>query len=132
MKKILKITVITIGVLLLLWWGSFTRYSTLFNSGITSSDCGTVVSVMPGSKETKHRLVDELYLGVDFDNGTFKAINVSPTTYMSKSIGDKVCFESTTFENSFYKYLGDMFLGMMGLILLGLILYFIVYLFTED
>lgn len=59
----------------------------------TATSCGVVVSTLPGQRETKHRLVDELYLGVKFDSGKFEAVEVSPTTFLNKNIGDKVCFD---------------------------------------
>ena len=81
----------------------------------TVTSCGVVVSTLPGQRETKHRLVDELYLGVKFDSGKFEAVEVSPTTFLNKNIGDKVCFDNVIKpEISLFK---DM-IGFTGMIVI--------------
>lgn len=135
MKQIAQKVVIVIGILLFLCWGYTARYSDFWNLRKTELNCGTVVNVLPGARETKHRLVDELYLGVKFDNGVFKAVEVSPTTYMSKTIGDRVCFEislSPKHNQKFKSFLGDVFiLVMIGVLIIGIFLG-IINLFMEN
>ena len=134
MKKIAQKVVIIIGILLFLCWGYTVRYSTFLDKSKTELNCGTVVNVLLGARETNHRLVDELYLGVKFDNGVFKAVEVSPTTYMSKTIGDKVCFEISLSPQQKYdlkSLSGDLFLGVIISVLIIGIVAGIIKLFTE-
>lgn len=135
MKKIAQKVVIILGILLFLCWSYTARYSNFWDSRKTELNCGTVVNVLPGARETKHRLVDELYLGVKFDNGVFKAVEVSPTTYMSKTIGDRVCFEISLSPRQYHSVkslFGDLFLFVIIGVLIISVFLGIINLFMED
>ena len=100
----------------------------------TTTNCGIVTSVLPGQRQAKYNLVDELYLGVKFDSGRFEAIEVSPTTFMNKKIGDRVCF-TEEIKPDFDSW--EAIFGILGLFLIlmevsiGLV-YFGAWLFTEE
>ena len=53
-------------------------------------DCGVVREkiIVPGGY--KHS--GDLYLGIDFENSGFRAVKVSPETYMEYQPGNKLCF----------------------------------------
>lgn len=94
MKNIIKKTIPTILIGFAIWL-NFIAVKSLFKD-YDVINCGTVTSGIPKDRIGKYNVQREFYLGVQFDNGTFKALEVSPTTYLSKKEGDKVCFTDST------------------------------------
>lgn len=73
--------------------GKFLIY---INSNNTETKCGVVTSGFEKNRNYKSQTYRDLYMGVKYDDGTFEALEVSPTTYLSKTVGDRVCFETKT------------------------------------
>lgn len=54
--------------------------------------CGTVLETPTKERAVKHGSHTDYYLVVNFDNFGKKAIEVSPNTYYTTEIGERVCF----------------------------------------
>lgn len=129
MKEILKyITIGLLGLILisLNYYGGKFIYKEFIKEEKLNIKCGTVVNGMDKTRKYKSNIYNDLYLGVKYDDGVFEALEVSPTLYMSKTIGDRVCFERNDdfCGNPFIDLLG--FLGFAIIIieiLMGLILF---------
>ena len=117
MRKLLLNLVPRNGFMIFLVTFSLTGTIISFIEGIVpekKKDCGVVREkiIVPGG----HKQRGDLYLGVDFENSGFKAMKVSPETYMSYQPGNKVCFwlppeySLDTELNSFAKFLCCVFI----------------------
>lgn len=102
----------------------------LFNKTTTYElNCGTVTNGIEKNRTHKSQVYRDLYIGVQFDNGTFRAVEVSPTTYMNKKVGDRVCFrerlqapDDGTFKESW---------GILGMFLIVVEICMIVFFFVR-
>jgi len=56
-------------------------------------DCGKIVSKSSVDNPIKRGMVTTLYLNIQYDIRGFYSTPVEPTTYFSKKIGDRCCFE---------------------------------------
>lgn len=93
MKKFLNFLVPESPVLIFLLTFSITGVIFSFLEGIGPEiykDCGVVREkiIVPGGSRSS----GDLFLGVDFENNGFKAIEVSAETYMQYKPGNRVCF----------------------------------------
>ena len=92
-------------------------------------DCGTVVSKSNDEVAIKHGSQTLLYLNVQFEKAGFKSIGCSPTTYFSRKVGDRVCFELENKSATVYRIystIGLMFLATVAIMgVVGLIVYIV-------
>ena len=93
MRKLLLHLVPRNGFMIFLVTFSVTGTIFSFIDGIVpekKKDCGVVREkiIVPGG----HKHSGDLYLGVDFENSGFKAMKVSPETYMEYQPGNEICF----------------------------------------
>jgi hypothetical protein len=93
MRKLLLHLVPRNGFMIFLVTFSVTGTIFSFIDGIVpekKKDCGVVREkiIVPGG----HKQGGDLYLGVDFENSGFKAMKVSPETYMEYQPGNEICF----------------------------------------
>ena len=112
MRKLLLHLVPRNGFMIFLVTFSVTGTIFSFIDGIVpekKKDCGVVREkiIVPGG----HKQGGDLYLGVDFENSGFKAMKVSPETYMDYQSGNKICFwlKPVLTPGEFRSYLGKVF-----------------------
>jgi hypothetical protein len=95
-------------------------------------DCGIIKSKSNDEVVIKYGTRTELYLNVQFEKTGFKSVNVEPTTYFSKTVGQEVCFELNANESAAtsIKWL----IGIITLIIIGIgiLMFFIDWLFEFD
>lgn len=65
----------------------------------TYNDCGIVLSKSNDEIAIKHGVKTELYLNIQFNKSGFKSVNVEPTTYFSKKVNDRICFDLNESQN---------------------------------
>jgi hypothetical protein len=98
----------------------------------TYVDCGKVISKSADEIVIKYGTKSELYLNIQFDKTGFKSIECDPTTYFSKKVGERVCFNLHKQTNTFYEMNGLIgFITLLGLASLLLFL-FVAYLFNLE
>lgn len=130
MRKTAQKIVIVLGILLGVFWTYLSIAKPFWNEPVITK-CGIVQNTLATERPAKYHLVNELYLGIKFDSGQFEAVNVSPSTYMQKKPGDRVCFTSR--DNSYMPYFisSCMFFLIVVVIGLSLLVQGIVNLFND-
>lgn len=91
--KVLKIIGVLISIGLYLFWGWFTLDSL---SGKKFHErkyvkCGTVKNKVNETNGDGEYVKTKMYLGIQFDDGTFEAEEFGPTTFLEKDKGDRIC-----------------------------------------
>ncbi len=84
-------------------------------------DCGIVESKSSDEVSIKHGVRTELYLNIRFEKTGFKSIGCSPTTYFSKKVGERVCFDLNQEVSNFYhisSLIGIVILAIGAIVLL--------------
>lgn len=89
-KILLKFTVISTLIVLWLYCGFYLFKHPIWKD-YNYTKCGVVTQSLEGSRAGKYRMINELYLGIKYDDGTFVGEKVDVTTYMTKKIGDRIC-----------------------------------------
>lgn len=132
MKNVLRKVLIGIAILFFIVWSylSFTHLPWEDNKTITR--CGTVEQVMNGERAGKYHMITELYLGVRFKSGEFEAVNVDPTTYMQKKVGDRVCFSEYDTSDRILYLFSSMYFLILGMVCLVLLVLSVVRVFKEE
>lgn len=118
LKNILR-TIVLLPLSVYLVYCAFHFITTEINP--TYLDCGKVVSKSNDEIPIKYGTRTELYLNVKFNVTGFRSIEVSPTTYFSKKVGDKVCFKLEQKTSDWYiinQAVGGMILLIAGAIIL--------------
>ena len=112
MRKLLLHLVPRNGFMIFLVTFSVTGIVFSFIDGIKpekKKDCGVVREKIIVPVGYKHG--GDLYLGIDFENSGFKAMKVSPETYMEYQPGNEICFwlKPVLTPGEFISYLGKVF-----------------------
>ena len=131
MKKLAQKIVIILGILLVVFWG-YLSIKEPFWKDREITKCGTIQNTLAGDRPAKYHLVNELYLGIKFDSGEFEAVNVSPSTYMQKKPGDRVCFTSKDTSYIGYEISSSMFFLIIVVFGLTFMVLGLMELFKED
>ncbi len=133
-KNFLRLTVIGFAIL----YGIYATYIggvTLYKMNHDHLECGTVIARMSDEVTIKHGVDTQLILVIDWENKPTDDIEVSPTTYYTSKVGNRICFKEDDyvpahdFVNGFTEMigLGIVILGPIVLLFVGLII-----LFTKD
>jgi hypothetical protein len=92
------------------------------------TDCGSIRNkeILPVYHKNSGR--NQFMMGVDFKSG-YQVLNVTPTTYYSKNIGENICFD-LDIKRSWYQTISWVH-AVLGLIFIGYwcILFFLNYIF---
>jgi hypothetical protein len=131
MKKTAQKVIIAIGILIFAYW-TYIGFKYPFWKDYTITRCGVVEQLLEGDRTNKSHNIRELYLGVKFDSGEFEAVNVDPTTYMQKNVGDKICFNQRDDSNSLGQFMSMIYWSIIGCILIITSLVLVVIVFEED
>lgn len=131
MRKTAQKIVIGLGILIVVFWGYLSIAKPFWNEPEITK-CGTVQNTLATEKPVKSHLYNELYLGIKFDSGEFEAVNVSPTTYMQKKPGDRVCFTNEDTSYMPYWMSSFMFFVSLAVVFLYFLVLIIVNIFSDD
>lgn len=115
-RQLFKVLVIMVLIALGLFL-NYSGYKMISSSTTYETKCGVVTAGLEKNRTYKSQVHRDLYMGVQFDNGTFQAMDVSPTTYMSKKVGDRVCFDSKVESNESVYVIGAGALGCVVIFL---------------
>lgn len=102
-----------------LFWG-FHTFDSLSGDKLNERKyvkCGTVKSKVNEVKGDGDYTNTKLYLGVQYDDGTFEAEEMGPRTYLMKSPGDRICLDFYT-DLTWYMFTSNLFFFFTTLMLI--------------